>query len=143
MLAGGQTVAVEVFQPIARQPSRPSSVHRRDHGPSLVCDVSHQALRSRQLDAAQLGIDRDARRGDLGVEVGGMHAGPGATHDLPHQPHQRGEQDVARVLGLGRGPEPAIQGLGIEQALEQPAHHHRRRALLDESLRDVAKHGHA
>ena len=141
MLAGGQTIAVEVFQPVARQRRGPPTVHRLDHGLGLVRDVPHQALRGRQLDSPQLGIDRDDRRGDLGVAVGGMHAGLGATHDLQHQPHQRGEQDVARVLGLRRGLEPTVQSLGIEQALEQPAHHHRRRALLDESLQDVAKHG--
>ena len=140
MLARGQTVAVQVFQPVTRQLRRPCTVHRLDQRLGLVRDVPHQTLRGPQLDPAQLGIDRDDRGGDLGVAVGRVHARPGATHDLQHQLHQRGEQDLARVLGLCHGRKPSVQGFGIEQVLKQTAHHHRRRALLNELLQNVAKH---
>lgn len=117
-LAGGHTVAVQVADAIARQALGAGAAELVDDLRRITGDQTHQSLGGRQLDPLELVIDRHDRGGDARLAMGHMHIGLYPTDNLQHQPDQRGEQDLARVLLFARHLEPAVKAFGVEQALE-------------------------
>ncbi|MBK5929275.1 hypothetical protein CCR82_01670 [Halochromatium salexigens] len=139
-LAGGQAVAVEVQEAIARQALGPGATELIDQLGGILGGQAHQPLRGRHLDPLELVIDGHDGGGDRRLPIGGIDVGLHPADDLQHQPDQRGEQDLARVLRPGRRLEPALEPLGVEQPLQQAAHHHARRRAFGKTLQDTVKH---
>ena len=105
---------------------------------------AHEAATDARFDPLELLVDGRQRGGDLaeGGQVGGADRGVDPADDEAHQVDDRGEEQLAGVLGGGGPLEESVQFVGVEGAFQQGAEHDGDGGLVEEPLEDVAEsHG--
>lgn len=68
--------------------------------------------------------------------VGGMDAGMDPEHHVAHHLYERGKQQFARILLLGRTGKERIDAWGIQEPLQDRPGHHTDGTLLHEGGKD-------
>ena len=144
MLGRGQVIAVEDLGAVAGDQVGQGGVELTDQRPEPPRRVAHEAAADARLDPLELLVDGRQRGGDLaeGGQVGGADRGVDPADDEAHQVDDRGEEQLAGVLGGGGPLEESVQFVGVEGAFQQGAEHDGDGGLLEEPLEDVAEsHG--
>lgn len=136
VLGGGQMIAVEQTDPVARQP-RGQRAEFRDHGREAVGTEADEFGTDVRLDTRQLVVDGGKRDREflLGSPVSGPNRGANPANGLGEQIEGGGEEQVAGVLLLGTAPEKGIEILRNEDAFESGAGHDGEGTLRDEALK--------
>ena len=118
MLGPGQMVAVEDLDAIAWQQRRGAAVHGGDDRRQTLGRQAHQRGPYGRLDALDLSVKRWERdiNGDGVLLVGGIDRGSDPANDQAHQPNNRREKEIARVLPVGGLLEELINDSWAERA---------------------------
>jgi len=120
MRTGFEAVAIDAFDPIARQPRDAFPVQVRDARGERARAVAHQRSRGLRLSAMECVRDRDERGahsvvGRLGSRA---HRGLSTKDALVHQIIDAGEQEVSGLWLLRGARIPQIEAIGAQHALE-------------------------
>jgi hypothetical protein len=74
--------------------------------------------------------------------IAGMDGGMHPAYHFTHQLHQRGKQELARILVLGGAGKQGVEALGVQEPFQHGAGHHTNGPLFDKGGKDrLQQHG--
>ena len=139
MLGGGEMVAVENPDSVARKQRGQGGDHRRDDRLQPFCRGADQRGREDRFEVVEFVVDRLDRHADgLGAGVkGGVDGGVDAVNNQAHQVDDRGEKESACILSFSDILKQLVHGLRRERVFQKGPNHDRDGAVLGKSLENV------